>query len=204
MWSKYGTQYMQQCIVFLVVLLHAMHCVSLLVKQEKAGRALTCGTATSTCPCLQTCVCVRTAYFRPGWSWINSHTQGQGRILALLDRSPKQGSRCAVCPAGPRGQQEQGKGQPDPLPSQTELPTCFHWVTKGCFLFLHFKKIILSYIKHREPLLLVCGYLLEPISFLSFSFWLVHFFKFIYWASKLVNNVEKWSRYVFSVQLANL
>ena len=42
----------------------AMHCVSLLVKQEKAGRALTCGTATSTCPCLQTCVCVRTAYFR--------------------------------------------------------------------------------------------------------------------------------------------
>ena len=118
----------------------AMHCVSLLVKQEKAGRTLTCGTATSTCPCLQTCVCVRTAYFRPGWSWINSHTQGQGRILALLDRSPKQGSRCAVCPAGHRGQQEQGnvtiwfdpdpefecggsqeqgKGQPDPLPSQT-------------------------------------------------------------------------------------
>ena len=122
-----------------------MHCVSLLVKQEKAGRALTCGTATSTCPCLQTCVCVRTAYFRPGWSWINSHTQGQGRILALLDRSPKQGSRCAVCPAGHRGQQEQGnvtiwfdpdpefecggsqeqgKGQPDPLPSQADSP---HW-----------------------------------------------------------------------------
>ena len=67
--------------------------------------------------------------------------QGQGRILALLDRSPKQGSRCAVCPAGHRGQQEQGnvtiwfdpdpefecggsqeqgKGQPDPLPSQTD------------------------------------------------------------------------------------
>jgi len=42
----------------------AMHCVSLLVKQEKAGRALTCGTATSTCLCLQTCVCVRTAGVR--------------------------------------------------------------------------------------------------------------------------------------------
>lgn len=70
--------------------------------------------------------------------------------------------------------------------------------------FYILKKIILSYIKHREPLLLVCGYLLEPISFLSLSFWLVYFFKFIYWPSKLVNNVEKWSRYVFSVQLANL